>query len=380
VTGPAGAAALVIGSESVLPDEDVSGSDGARQQVGSTSGTVTALVADRTLTDLLVDPDQVEPGSTTATAVQRALAELAVVARSTEGEGDPPALLIGPGRSWVPDTARLDALLAAFAEAPWVRVRPATTLVDGTDGARGVLPSTAHDDAELGPASVQALAAARERAVGFATVTTDPQALLAGVDKEVLAPLSVAWREDPAGREALTTATVASVDARTTGLSIAPRADVQVISASSEVRLSVRNTLSVPATVLLDVQPRKACLEVGETAPVTVAANSEKTVPVHLVANANCDVRIVAQLTSTDGAPVSPPVEFSAQVSPTIENVGTIVVGVLLAIGLVLGIVRTVRRGQSARRGARTEAEATGPISLPVLGGPIDDPEPKDPS
>jgi hypothetical protein len=51
---------------------------------------------------------------------------------------------------------------------------------------------------------------------------------------------------------------------------------------------------------------------------------------------------------------------------------------VLLAIGLLLGIVRTVRRGQSARRGARTEAEATGPISLPVLGGPIEDPEPKD--
>ena len=72
---------------------------------------------------------------------------------------------------------------------------------------------------------------------------------------------------------------------------------------------------------------------------------------------------------------MSPPVQFTAQVAPTIESIGTIVVGVLLAIGLVLGIVRTIRRGQSARRGARTEAEAGTSTSLPVLGGtaPEDD-------
>ncbi|MGY4644390.1 DUF6049 family protein [Cellulomonas sp. URHB0016] len=375
VTDIADADALVVGSGTVRGD-GLSGADGARQQVTGTSGTVPALVGDTTLTDLLVEPDLVEPASTTATAVQRALAELAVAARSAGGE--PPPLLISPGRSWSPDLPRLDAMLDAFHAAPWVRVTPASTLLDGARSDRGVLPSTAHDDAELSPASVQVLAGARERALGFATVTTDPQSLLAGVDAQVLAPLSVAWRQDPAGREALVAATVTSVDARTTGLFLAPQGDVTVISASSEVRFSVRNDLPVPATVLVDVKPRKACLEVGASEPVTVAANSAKTVPVHLVANANCDVVVVAQLTSAEGAAVSPPVQFTARVSPTIENVGTIVVGVLLAIGLVLGIVRTVRRGQSARRGARREPVGTGSLSLPVLGGPIDDPDPQD--
>ena len=54
--------------------------------------------------------------------------------------------------------------------------------------------------------------------------------------------------------------------------------------------------------------------------------------------------------------------------APTVENVGTGVVGALLALGLVLGIVRTVRRGQSARRGSRRAAEDE-VRSLPVLGG-----------
>jgi hypothetical protein len=80
-------------------------------------------------------------------------------------------------------------------------------------------------------------------------------------------------------------------------------------------------------------------------------------------------VTVTAQLTSPDGLAVSPTVRFTAQVAPSIESIGTIVVAVLLALGLVLGIIRTVRRGQSARRGARTESEAGAPVSLPVLGG-----------
>ena len=113
----------------------------------------------------------------------------------------------------------------------------------------------------------------------------------------------------------------------------------------------------------------------GEIAPVVVEAQSETNVRVPLHARANCTVDVSAQLTATDGLAASPSVRFTAQVAPTIESIGTIVVGILLAIGLVLGIVRTVRRGQSARRGARTEAEAGTSTSLPVLGGtaPEDD-------
>ena len=39
------------------------------------------------------------------------------------------------------------------------------------------------------------------------------------------------------------------------------------------------------------------------------------------------------------------------------ENVGTAIVGVLLALGLAFGLWRTIRRGQSERRGAVVEPE-----------------------
>ncbi|GEK23103.1 hypothetical protein CXY01_36230 [Cellulomonas xylanilytica] len=372
VTSQVGAGGIVL-----PPTTDEGGDDtpGAAQRVESADGSVTAYAPDAVLTGLFAAPLGIDAGATTATTVQRALAELAVITRETES--DQPHLLIAPGRGWNPDVTNVAALATAFADAPWVRLAPVGTLLDDDEAkARDALPASAADPDELAPSSVDALAAARARAVAFAGVTSEPAVLLAGVDDEILAPMSVAWRVAPAGRDALVASVVADVDARSTGLSIAPVNDLLVTAADSPLPLVVRNDLTVPATVLLTVTPRKACLEVGEIDPVVVEAQSETNVRVPLHSRANCSVVVSAQLTAPDGLPVSPAVRFTAQVAPTIESIGTIVVGVLLALGLVLGIVRTVRRGQSARRGARTEAEAGTSTSLPVLGGaaPEDDP------
>ncbi|MET0789164.1 MAG: DUF6049 family protein [Cellulomonas sp.] len=369
VTSQVGADLLVLPPRT---DTDATQTPDARGSAHTTAGTVDTLGPDATLTRLLTAPQDVEPGATTATTVQRALAELAVISRQGS---DPPRMLLAPDRAWTPDLSNVTALLAAFQDTPWVRVRPVGTLLDAAaaDPARTALPADATAVDELAPAAVRGLSAARGRAVAFASVTSEPAILLDGVDTAVLAPLSVAWRADPAGREALVGTVITEVDARTTGLTIARVSDVRVVAADSELPLIVRNALAVPATVVLEVTPRKACLEVGAVEPVTVDARSEVSVRVPLHARANCSVVVGARLTAPDGLAVSPTVRFTAQVAPTIESIGTIVVGVLLALGLVLGIVRTVRRGQSARRGARTEAEADAPVSLPVLGGTPED-------
>lgn len=373
VTSQAGADLLVLPPRT---DVDAKQTPDARGEVHTTVGTVATLGPDATLTQLFATPQKVEPGATPTTTVQRTLAELAVISQQSS---DPPRMLIAPGRAWVPEQANVGALVTAMANTPWVRLDPVSTLLGATsDPPRTTLPTSAVDAAELAPTSVDALADARGRAVAFASVTSEPAILLDGVDTEVLAPLAVAWRTNPAGRDALVTTAVADVDARTTGLSIARVSDVRVVAADSELPIIVRNTLTVPATVLLQVTPRKPCLEVGELDPVDVDAQSEVSVRIPLHARANCSVVVAARLTATDGLSVSPTVRFTAQVAPTIESIGTIVVGVLLALGLVLGIVRTVRRGQSARRGARTESESGAPTSLPVLGGtPEDEQEPR---
>jgi len=336
----------------------------------TSQGRVDRLAPDGTLSAMLVSPAAVEPGATSATTTQRALAELALVAREN---AQPAPILLAPGRDQVADPSAAVTLMTAFRSAPWVQVDSASTLLVGPADDAAKRPKDASADNELAPIDIDRLAVARNHAVGFSSVTPDPAALLAGVDQETLAPLALAWRADPTGRESLADAVVKNVTARTVGLSIAPHSDLNVLSATAPVIVVVRNDLAVPATVRLVVTPRKACLQVDPIDPVSVDASSSKSVTVDLRATANCTVGIVATLESPDGAVVAEPVAFSARVAPTFESVGTYVVGGLLAIGLVLGIVRTVRRGQSARRGARTEAE-TGPAPpLPVLGGAPDE-------
>ena len=355
------ASGLVVGPDALPPATDLL-TPGARVDVATPAGTAVTLVPDATLTDLLVDPSRVTPGATPATAAQRALAETSVIPR--QPTADVRHLLVALPRDWAADPTVVAAQLDAYAQAPWVRLSPMSALLGSTDlgTVREDPVGVSVDPAELDPSDLEALADARAKVSAFSEVLEDPDALLDQLDQQVLAPTSVAWRTEPGTRADVVAAVLAGADASTDGLSIAPLSSVSVISQSSERRFTVRNDLEQAATVRLAVSPRKACLAVVEEPVVTVAAGSAESVPVTLDARANCDVLVEAVLTTVSGTPVSEPVTFAARVAPTIENVGTAVVGALLAVGLVLGIVRTVRRGQGARRGARRVSEAEAEI------------------
>lgn len=361
-----GAQGLVVGSDTLQATDAVTT---ARTDVVTDSGRVAALVPDRLLTQLFVAPDRVEPGATLATTVQRLLAEIAVLAH--DGAPGTHGVLIAPDRDWTPSTQLVTALMSALRAAPWSRVVPVSALLGGADEGteREPLPQSATSGAELSPDEVRSLAGTRADTLAFATAIADQGILTAGLDQQVVAPLSVAWRADPAGRSQLVRAVVADTQSERAGLSLAPAPDLNVISASAPVRFVVRNDLSVPATVSVRVLPRKACLRPVHSDPVVAEPGASSPITVNLVAAANCDVVVDVQLVGVDGLGVGQGVQFTARVAPTIEDVGTVVVGALLAIGMLLGIVRTVRRGQSVRRGARRADEDAPP--LPVLGGEV---------
>lgn len=342
--------ALVVGADEAL--------DASPATVTTGSGDLTVLSADPVLTDTFTDS-----GTSAASAAQLMLADLAVVARDESAAG----LLIAPDRDWRADPARVTAVMSALSSAPWVRLTTVAALL-GQPTTAVELPTRTHDEARIGADQVQALSSAWTGLTQFAQVTSDPAAVLEGAQEKVLAPLSVSWRDDPAGRTALVQATVADLDSRRAGLSVAPASDLTVTAATSVARFAVTNDLATDVTVQVQVTPRKGCLETALSDPVTLAAGDEASVPVTLHATANCEVQVEVVLVDPSGVGLSAPVELTARVQPTIESVFTLVVGAVLAIGLVLGLIRTVRRGQSARRGPRELAEADD-VPLGVLGG-----------
>jgi hypothetical protein len=354
-------AALVAGTGS-MPSSD-SGTASAPATVQTDGGAVTALIPDTQLSELLTDPDAVQAGSSPAVAAQRMLAETAVIARGDDSGGS--YVLITTPRDWSPQSSAADAQLTALESAPWVQSTSISELVaaqaagEVTSSTRADLPQTERDSAELTPAWVNALATQWESAEDFASVVEDPTTLLRGLDTDVLAPLSVAWRADADGRAAAVEAAIAQATARQSGLSVLLNEQFTVISSSSQITVNVRNELDQDATVRVELRPQKGCLETTRSPLVPVAADSETPVVLTLRATANCDVDVDVSLIAENGRELSTPQTISLRVAPTIESVGTIVIGALLAAGLAFGIYRTVRRGQTTRRGARVLAEGS---------------------
>ncbi|MDM8085192.1 DUF6049 family protein [Cellulomonas cellasea] len=347
-----GAGPLVVGastSGSTLPAAT------ARVDVDTAAGQAELLVPDATLSKLLADPESVQPGATPATVAQRILAETAVAARAATLSGS--SLVITAPRDWEPDAALAQAQLKALTAAPWVTSTSVSDLVE-QDGETTTLPASASSSSELSPAHVNALGGARDDVADFAQVVPDPQRLLDGLDRRLIAPLAVAWRSDLAGRKVFVDTVLEEATQRRSGLTVLLSEQVTVAASSSQIRLVVRNALDQPATVRVEMLSRQSCLKATASPVTTVAAASEEVVTVDVRATSACDVMVDVVLRAEDGTLVSTPVAFSARVTPSIEDVGLSIVGALLAAGLVAGIVRTVRRGQTAHRGARLAAQA----------------------
>jgi hypothetical protein len=349
---------LVVGSEALAPERSTALTPSAVTTVETTDGDLTALVPDAALSSLLTDPDTLQPGATPATLAQRLLAETAVLAH--EGADDDRELLATVPRGWAPDPAVAGAGLEALASAPWLRLTPAGTLLDAAaDGtAREDLPADARSVGELSAATVNALADARDAAVAFAGALEDPQRHLEGLDHVILTPLAVSLRADDEVRRTVVDAALADATARRSGISVLVSDRYTMVSSTNRIRISLRSELDQAATVQVEMRPRKGCLDVSSSPTATIAPGSEQVVVVEVSASANCDVLVDVFVLAPDGTSVASAARFDAHVSPTIESVGTAVVGAILALGLVLGIIRTVRRGQTARRGARLAAQA----------------------
>jgi hypothetical protein len=355
----------VVAGPGALTDDDA---ETVRSPVAvdTASGPVTALVPDATLSDLLADPAASQPGTTPATAAQRLLAETAVLARSDDASSA--ALLATTPRDWQPTAAVAQAQLAALRDAPWVETSTvadllATAADDRAGSARPAFPQSERSGDELTPAWVDALAAQWRSADEFAAVVDDPAALLAGLPADLVTPLAVAWRDDPDGRATAVNTALAEATARQSGLSVLLSEQLTVISSSANISVAVRNELDQAARVRVELRPQKGCLDTTRSELTEVAPDGETTVELTLRATANCDVSVDVSLVSASGRELATPATFQARVAPTIESVGAVVVGVLLALVLGFGIWRTVRRGQTTTRGARVvpaDAEAPG--------------------
>ncbi|MGC5165371.1 DUF6049 family protein [Luteimicrobium sp. DT211] len=375
---------------SLSPVAPTSKTPDAVTTVETDAGDATALVADDQLSSLLARSDD------TATALQLVLAQTAVVARQADADpADAAQLLATLPRTWDPDPATASAELDALAAVPWIALQPLSTLAKAQpdDVARRAPVAAAASSKELDPDSVDALLSARTSVGRFATVADDPTALTAPIEADTLAPLAVASRSDTTARTEAVRAALQAARAVTSSVSVVGGSTLNIISAQGDLPVTVRNQLDQPARVRVELHSTDPKLSVLKTPEVTVAAHDSATVGVPVRAIGNGNVSAYVELLTPGGSSITTAPAFDVRVRASWETVATTVIVVLLGLGLVAGIWRTVRRGRSSARVTRAQApeaevagtpEATGQVpvapSSPGTVGPPGPPSPEVPA
>ncbi len=289
---------------------------------------------------------------TPATAAQDLLAELAVITR--ERPSDSRHVLVTVPRTWTPDAARVDAQLAALESAPWVQLEPVSALVGLPDPEvdRGSLPERAVASGEVDAATLGSVADAIDRRLHFVTIVADPTDILGDTELERLAPASVAWRSDPGGRGLAVQASHDRTRSLTGAVSVQqPPTPLNVVSSEVGLPVQVTNTFDRTITVEIGLRPYDRRLVADKTVPITLDPGASGTVQIPVHALQSADVRVAVVVLTPDGTVLNDDTEFDVRVRAEWESIGTAVLGGLLALGLVVGLVRTIRRGRTAHRG-----------------------------
>ncbi|MBE7700190.1 hypothetical protein H9623_07710 [Oerskovia sp. Sa1BUA8] len=365
-----GSPLVVVRGDGLTPETSVSYTPTALATVQTDAGPATALVADDTLGQVLVDATRFEPGAeepSTADGLQRLLAETAVVA--SERPTDSRHVLIALPRSWDPDPGALATVLDTLGTVPWVDVAPVQDLLDSPvpDVPRTALPESSTDEDTLPASEMDALQRARTQVATFATIATDPAPIVQSAEPALVVPTAVAYRNRPDDRRKAVGTAVQDAAVIRSAVSIVPRGlDVTLINTSGNLPVWVRNTLDQPVTVQVALRPDSGLLKVVSFPVGTVAPGTETDFKVPVQAIGSGDVSVEVELLSVPaGTVVSPPSEFVVQVRAEWENTGTAIFAGLVALLLIGGIWRTIRRGRSPRR----VAELTPAAGVPTARG-----------
>lgn len=355
----AGATAIVL-SAGAQPPED--------PDVGTVTGRSTVTAGDARLDGLLVDTglsttleDAVE-GRAPVLATSRLLAETAVITRS----GNAPHLLLALPREWDPDVAAAAGALDALGSAPWVRRAPLRDLVDTEppDVDREDVRLTEEDRAgELPPAGLRQAASAVDAVQGVTAALTRPERVLEGVERSAVAATAVSWRDDLPAWQRAVDQLLATGRAVAGGVHVLEGSAVNVVSSEADLPVTVANTLGQEVQVVVSLQPRSPRLVPEGSVAVRIPAESTERVALPVKAVANGNTEVVVSVRAPDGAPLGAPVTVPVRVRADWETRGILVAGGLLALVLVVGLVRTIRRG--GRRRGGVDPVASEPVEVP---------------
>lgn len=158
--------------------------------------------------------------------------------------------------------------------------------------------------------------------------------------------LSVYLRELPESRQQLVETYQRQLRTLKKAIRVVQPATINLLDRNAKLPLRVVNDADFPTTVVVEVLPSDPRLQVPESLQVSLPARGERKLefPVTAVGSGDLDVRVVVR--TTDLALINQDTQFPMRVRADWESTGTLVVVITLVILVLVGAVRTMRKGR----------------------------------
>ncbi len=323
----------------------------ARSSLTRNGRELPTLTADDNLSSALAATGE-DGASGGANAVQRVRADTAALAR--EAPGRVRHVLVTAPREWTPSSAGRQAVQALTAG----RWTTSSSLADllattaQTDRATPRLTATQRRQA-LSSEGVQSVAAQLHDTAGLLTSLSEPAVAQSDARRGGAALVSVRFRGDEAGWLAARNAYSQISTAIRNGIHVVPGSTVTQVSRNVRLPVTVRNDTDNIVQVRLHVRPTSNRLVVTKQVDVTVPAHSRAVGYVPVRGNGNGDTSVRISLLTPSGVQLGDPIVTQVQVRADWESVGTTAIGVIAALLVAIGLVRSIRRGTRIARAGR---------------------------
>jgi hypothetical protein len=131
---------------------------------------------------------------------------------------------------------------------------------------------------------------------------------------------------------------------RPIGVRILTGSQINLVSHESKLPIAITNEFDTAVRVLVHVEPRTYLVTMPKAIEVTIPAQTTVTAKVPISATADGSVTIDAWLTTFSGQKFGHTVELNVTVSEDVELYILLGFGSAVALLLVIGVVRTLRR------------------------------------
>ncbi|MDN4473868.1 DUF6049 family protein [Demequina zhanjiangensis] len=362
-------AAERIGATAVLletrfdPEGVTGGGDAAVVDVPTAEGSVPVIRPDVDLSTVLAS---YRPGTVAAQA--RIVAEAAIAAEASASG----LVVVAPGQSWMLSEEGTSDVLRALLEAPWVAPVPLTTALAGEHPVGVPASSSTGVEDDLDAESVTQLSEALDGVALVASAATDEGAALEQYGLGLVRAASMESRARSATRDSLVERSLVVAHEAIDGISVATSADLNLIAEEGALPITVRNSIDQDVTVVVSAQSSSPNLRVTGRPEVVVPAGSELAVQIPVTAVSSANVNVVVVIRAASGEALSEAQVLTVRVRADWGSAATLVFSVLLALLLVAGVIRTVRRGRRDTRvgpGELSEAELDDATGADEEGG-----------